>query len=262
MVATRFTDYGTIIFAPHSISDSNLLDGPIPARFVSGHFFFTLGIHCEEYKYDPNLYFVGDEISLSIRSFTLGYDLFHPHYTVVWHEYTRKGRTKHWDDHNTTNKENGKIEQEWWSRDIYSKARLRQLLQEEENGIDLGEYGLGTVRSHSDYEFYAGINFKFKKLHPYTKKGYSPPVADTDNWWESLQEKEYNYELEIPRIENFKFIYIGIENKFGEVIFRQDISEWTPIMRVSFKSDTRPYKWVYWPVDSDGKWINRIDTRL
>jgi len=57
MVASNFTSGGTILFRPHTIPDWETLTAPIPARFVSGHFFFTLGIHCEEYKYDPNIYF-------------------------------------------------------------------------------------------------------------------------------------------------------------------------------------------------------------
>ena len=82
MVAQNFTPSGTILFRPQTIPNWGALEKPVRARFVSGHFFFTLGAHCEEYKYDPNLYFAGDEISLSIRSFTLGYDLFHPHRDV------------------------------------------------------------------------------------------------------------------------------------------------------------------------------------
>ncbi len=76
VVADRFTPGGTILFRPHVIPNWKELKRPIPARFVSGHYFFTVGQHCEEYRYDPNLYFAGDEISLSIRSYTLGYDLF------------------------------------------------------------------------------------------------------------------------------------------------------------------------------------------
>ena len=38
------------------------------------------------------------------------------------------------------------------------------MLQEEDNNIDLGVYGLGTVRTHKEYEDYAGINFKYKSI--------------------------------------------------------------------------------------------------
>lgn len=256
MVADRFTESGTILFRPQAISNWQKLTKPILANFVSGHFFFTLGQHCEEYKYDPNLYFAGDEISLSIRSYTLGYDLFHPHKTIIWHEYTREGRTKHWTDFNQENKTSGIINKTWWEMDNESKRRLRHMLQEEDNNIDLGEYGLGTVRTHRDYELYAGIDFKTRSLHPKTKKGIEPPINDDTEWYKK-KEQEYTLTLEIPKAENFKFIYIGIESKEKNVIYRQDLAEWLPSITVTFVSDEIPFRWVFWVVDREGNWGER-----
>ena len=261
MVASNFTPGGTILFRPHAIPNWQTLDKPIPARFVSGHFFFTIGKHCEEYKYDPNIYFAGDEISLSIRSYTLGYDLFHPHKTVVWHEYTREGRTKHWTDFNQENKNNGIVEKQWWEMDNDSKRRLRHMLQEEDNNIDLGVYGLGDVRTHTQYENYAGINFKNKKLHTETIKGTNPPVNDNTDWYE-LKEIEYEFKLYIPYTENFKFIYIGIENELGNVLHRQDMYSYQEYLNVKLKTTETPVKWVYWVNDKEGNWVNRIDFSL
>jgi hypothetical protein len=237
------------------------LTKPIPARFVSGHFFFTIGKHCEEYKYDPNIYFAGDEISLSIRSFTLGYDLFHPHKTVIWHEYTREGRTKHWSDHDQKLKEQGETELTWWERDVASKRRLRHMLQEENNGIDLTIYGLGTVRTHREYELYAGIHFKNRKLHPKALEGIDPPINDESDW-HKLEEKEYNLALDIPATQDFKFIYVGVESISGKVLFRKDLSTYEPTVQATFKSYDVPAKWVYWPVNTAGEWMPRIDTPL
>jgi hypothetical protein len=262
MIASNFTQSGTILFRPHHINNWQKLDKPIPARFVSGHFFFTIGQHCQEYKYDPNLYFAGDEISLSIRSYTLGYDLYHPHKTIVWHEYTREGRTKHWTDFNNHNIDNGLIDKTWYEMDNSSKLRLRHMLREEDNGIDLGEYGLGTVRTHREYELYAGISFKHKALHPDTLKGINPPINDKSNWWEILPE-EYSYSLSIP-VPNqlFNFIYIGIENAFGEVLYRTELKEHIPKLEVSIKSLTKPHKYVYWIYGKDNQWKDRIDLPL
>jgi hypothetical protein len=262
MVASNFTDGGTILFRPHAIENWEGLNAPIPARFVSGHFFFTLGKHCKEYKYDPNIYFAGDEISLSIRSFTLGYDLYHPHKTVIWHEYTREGRTKHWTDFNEDNTSAGIVEKPWWEMDSESKRRLRHMLQEEFHAdIQLTEYGLGKIRTHRDYELYAGINFKERRLHANTLKGISPPINDTSEW-EKHMEEEYEFTLNIPETRNFKFIYIGIESLSGEVLHRVDVNEYTPTLTVKFKSFDKPYKWVYWPVDSEGQWKTRMDILL
>ena len=259
MVGDKFTSSGTILFFPSVIENWKDLKAPIPARFVSGHFYFTLGIHCQEYKYDPNIYFAGDEISLSIRSFTLGYDLFHPHKLVVWHEYTREGRTKHWTDFNEENKKIGKVDKQWWEMDLESKKRLRHMLREEDNQIDLGEYDLGSVRTHADYESYAGISFKNRKLHPDTIKGKNPPVNDQSPWFE-LEENTYNLNLDIPKTDDFKFIYVGVEDADGNVLYREDLYEYKPFLKIEFKSFSTPYKWIYWPVDLNDNWTDRVDS--
>lgn len=260
MVASNFTDSGTILFRPSTIEHYENLKAPIKARFVSGHYFFTIGAHCVDYKYDPNIYFAGDEISLSIRSFTLGYDLFHPHKTLVWHEYTREGRTKHWTDFNQENVKQKLIEQTWFEMDLSSKRRLRHMLQEEDNNIDLGEYGLGNVRSHSEYEDYAGINFKHRMLHEDTKKGLEPPVDYKKNWWQQSKLTKHSMYLKIPAIQNFDFIYIGIEDKMGNLLFREDMKDYKDSVFVRFEceSDKIPHKYIVWKYGNN-TWQDRYD---
>jgi hypothetical protein len=281
MVPDKFTPGGTILFYPHAIPNYKELDRPIPARFVSGHFFFTLGKHCEEYKYDPNIYFAGDEISLSIRSYTLGYDLFHPHYTVIWHEYTREGRTKHWTDFDTQNKDAGLVQKPWWEMDNESKKRLRHMLQEEDNDIDLGEYGLGTFRSHFAYEAYAGINFRRKKLHPNATKGIDPPTYTIDENFDWMFDKEVTYDLQLdwtdrwPELKSqtrctctFDFMYVGVEDENGDVLYRVDLTDrayldgQTTTLPVSISSIKKPTKLVLWPHQKEKDWLERIDIAL
>jgi hypothetical protein len=257
MVGERFSTYGTILFFPHHINET--YDKPIPARFVSGHFFFTLGIHCVEYKYDPHIYFAGDEISLSIRSYTLGYDIFHPHKSVLYHYYLRDGRTKHWDDFNAVKKKEGVIDKLWHEMNEDSLRRLRHLLREEDNNIDLGEYGLGNSRTFEEYEKYAGINFKLRRLHPETIKGINPPIKNNVSNWDEIVEKEYNLTLCIPETTNFKFIYIGVEDSKGQVLHRVDLKEYSKSINISFKAYETPYKWVYWPHYQEGWGSDRKD---
>jgi hypothetical protein len=278
MVGKKFTSGGTILFYPESIPDWEKLEKPIPARFVSGHFFFTYGIHCKEYKYDPNLYFAGDEISLSIRSYTLGYDLFHPHKTIIWHEYTREGRVKHWDDFQEKNQK--KIEKTFGELDFVSKKRLRQMLQEEENGTDIGEYGLGTVRTHKDYENYAGIDFLNRILHPDTLKGIDPPTVSPDNnEWRKLRLESYSFNLDwnayldklnTPLLseEDLNFLYLGIEDGNGQVIYRQDFNDFKYINgdiinhQINIESYTSPFLAVLWINSKTKGWLNKIDIPL
>lgn len=267
MVADRFTSSGTILFRPHVIPHWDELTKPIPARFVSGHYFFTLGRHCEEYAYDPNIYFAGDEISLSIRSFTLGYDLFHPHRTWVWHEYTREGRVKHWDDHVADNRE--AVGRLWHERDTASKRRLRQLLKEEENDEDLGIYGLGAVRTHAEYERYAGINFANRKLHPEATAGGNPPCSATNDSWAERSTTSYELKLkwapsELDLCDDLHFVYIGLEDVNGNVVFRHDAPGGSPIamgavcdLTAKFCAESSPERMVIWPVSKSRGWLQK-----
>ena len=273
MLADRFTPSGTILFRPHGIQGWRDLHKPIRARFVSGHFFFTLGTHCTEYQYDPHLYFAGDEISLSIRSFTLGYDLFHPHRTVIWHEYTRAGRIKHWDDHSNQNKPI--VGMAWHERDVISKRRLRKMLREEDNDEDITGYDLGDVRTHRDYERYAGIDFAGRRLHHETVKGVDPPCLYVDEeQWENSFASDYDILLkwrnqDVGACDDFHFIYFGIEDAAGNVIFRYDAPPSSPealgqtdSKRVSFRSSSKPSKLVVWPVSHSQGWLRKCEYML
>ena len=123
------------------------LDQPKPAHFVSLHFLFTAGQFNREITFDPAIYFFGDEVVTSLRAYTAGYDLFHPHRLLGWHAYDRRTRTPHWADHQT-----------WTEQERISAERIRALYR----GQLTGHYGLGTARSISQYETYI-----FRKLINY-----------------------------------------------------------------------------------------------
>lgn len=255
MVADRFTPHGTIMFLPQVIKGWQDMNRPLRSRFVSGHFYFTLGQHCEDYRYDPQLYFAGDEISLAIRSYTSGYDLFHPHRLRVWHEYTRAGRVKHWDDHLTQNEMVA-----WHERDRISKMRLRQMLYGESHGMDLGCYTLGNVRSLADYERYAGIDFAGRRLHPEARQGFEPPTSFTDepSWEQAMSTRKHTFTWPATLSDGADFLYLGIENARGEVLHRVDLRENLAAgsLAVQFQSASPPAKFVIIKHTMKG-WENR-----
>lgn len=111
---------------------------PVPAKFFSAHFAFTEGNFCNEIKYDDQQYFLGEELILALKAFTHGYDMFHPNKLIAWHEYTREGRKKHWDD-----------DKNWWKRDLISVGRYHHT-------ILTGE-GMGTKRTIQEYEQFIGV---------------------------------------------------------------------------------------------------------
>ena len=264
----HFNKEGNVRIGSKVIENFRQLSAPIRGRFVSGHFYFTLGKHCQECLYDPEFYFDGEELRLSILSYTNGYDIFHPHKLIIWHEYTRKGRVKHWDDFDHNNKEKGIITKEWHKMNDDSCAKLRGFLNHE----IVGSYGLpedytierkvDNMKTLSDYEKYAGIHFKLRKLHPDCVSGVEPPVIYTDDKWITDVEIQYNYTLTIPPAVNFKFIFIGVETDAGELLFRKDLTEYVDTLVVNFKSIKIPYKWIYWVYDREKEWDQRIDTLL
>jgi hypothetical protein len=142
---------------------------PIPARFLSGHFIFTLGSFVTDVPYDPELYFHGEEISLAVRAFTWGYDLFHPSEAVVWHFYERTAQPKHWEDHQAT----GGPRPAWNERDKISRRRVRNLLL----GMATGRYAHGPVRTVSEYEELAGLNFGARSVRHAPTAAPAPAVA-------------------------------------------------------------------------------------
>jgi len=144
----HFTDRETLYCIPEIIHDWEKYKKPIPSFYVSGHFFFTLGIHTQEYKYDPLLFFTGDEISLSTRSFTLGYDIFRPNKPVVWHYYIRRDSNRIFGIKNQN----------------LQKTTVERLNKLWNNPEELGEYGMGSVRKIEDWENYSGISLKSKSI--------------------------------------------------------------------------------------------------
>lgn len=124
---------------------------PTKIKILYGGFVFTEGKWVQEVEQDPEHYYTGEELALAIRSFTHGYDLYTPSQIVAWHRAHRKPLPKHF----TINSEEiGK------SKHNAAMVRLRKLIHNE----DLDKYGLGTVRTLAEYEMYAGLNFKEKKI--------------------------------------------------------------------------------------------------
>lgn len=269
----RFTPEGVIFFLPAAIDNYKELNEPIPSRFYSAHFAFTLGQFAKEVQHDPEFYFHGEEITLAVRAFTHGYDLFHPHRKVAYHEYTRDGRTKQWDDDPT-----------WTERNTLTHQKVRKLL-----GVDgevctscnrksFGNYWLGTERTIEDYERYTGIRFKDRGVQQYTlnhELAPNPVVEDFDNSFEhkfrhcidlyAKEFKENDYDLWV----------ISFEMNDGTVISRQDAdeNEINQLLEVS-KSDgdwirlwreyngQKPDKWVVWAHSKSKGWCERKEHDL
>lgn len=126
----------------------------------------------DKVPYDPYLYFVGEEISMAVRLFTHGFNIYTPNNPFMWHYYTdekdgevEKPRRRHWDDHIT-----------WGNVDRLAKLRIKHLLDiekttDKEALKDLDKYTLGPIRSLEDYQRFSGLNFKDKTVQQNAKDG-------------------------------------------------------------------------------------------
>jgi len=259
----RFIPEGAIFFLPASIDDYIERTEPVPSRFYSAHFCFTLGQFCKEVPHDPEYYFHGEEISIAVRAYTWGYDLFHPHKIIAWHEYTRKGRTKHWDDHSTWIESNNKCH-----------LRNRKLFEMdgEKRDIDFGPYGFGPVRTLHDYERYAGISFKHRAVQQYTLDRQYPPNPPVEDWEKSLCRIfkhciDIRYD-QVPE-KDYDFWCVAFKDKDGKDLYRKDADaaeiermfkdpdKYCKIWR-QFDTSVKPCSWIVWPHSISKGWAEPI----
>lgn len=245
MKAKPFAKDGTLLCVPIKIPDFNSLTRPVPARFLSAHFIFTQGSWCREVPYDPNLFFHGEEPSLSARSYTHGYDLFHPHKIVAYHQYGREGRPKFWDDHVALK---AKL-------DAISKTRVRVLFGMEDSPIDFGPYGFGTVRTLADYEAYAGIDFRNRRLHRETLDGTDPPCSMTDDWSKSYSVLLHWSSKDIELPEGTTYVHYFIDDANGVGMWDHKATEAEDFqcpLRADFDSCREPAYLIVWPHTAKG----------
>jgi hypothetical protein len=266
----RFTPEGVVFFLPETIPGWEKMKTPVPARFYSAHYCFTLGQFSTEVQHDPEFYFHGEEISISVRSYTHGYDLFHPHKVLIWHEYTRKGRTKQWDD-----------DKEWHLKNTACHIKNRQLLGVDGEKYD-GDYSewFGTERTIRDYEKYSGLMFESRGIQQETiDKKYPPNTYDFKNeeeWKKSFSTIfkhciDINY-ASVPE-NDYEFWVVAFHNDKDETLHRQDadINEiagykndpdgYCKIWR-QFNTTQKPKYWVVWPHSKSKGWCDRITGNL
>jgi hypothetical protein len=263
----RFIPEGAVFFLPASIDDFNERTEPIPARFYSAHFCFTLGQFCTEVPHDPNYYFHGEEISIAVRAFTKGYDLFHPHKVVVWHEYTRKGRTKQWDD-----------DKQWVDRNNKCHLRNRKLFEMdgEKKDIDFGVYDFGTVRTLKDYEKYSGLCFKKRAVQRYTLDNNlapNPYTFKTEKEYEASFLRIFKHCIDIRYeqvpLKDYDFWVVAFKDKEGKDVYRKDADrdeidrlfndpdKYCKVWR-EFNCEENPHSWIVWPHSKEKGWQDPI----
>jgi glycosyltransferase involved in cell wall biosynthesis len=269
MTFDRFIPEGAVFFLPAAFNgEIESKDEPLLARFYSAHFAFSVGQFCKEVPHDPHYYFHGEEINIAVRAFTHGYDIFYPHKIIAWHEYTRKGRSKQWDDN-----------QSWVDRNTKCHLRNRTLFGMDNldpNSIDFGRYGFGTVRSLRDYEKYAGICFGNRAITQDVMDHIPPKL-------ENLQMSDEEFILKLKPIfkhcidlaysqvpeNDYDFWCVAFKDDNNQDIYRLD-ADANEIARVkndpdgyckiwrTFETPIKPKSWLVWPHSLSKGWADPI----
>ncbi|MGJ7250639.1 GlcNAc-transferase family protein [Morganella morganii] len=164
MVLNGFHDSDIPSFKPVALTDQSSY---VKGCFVAGGFTFSVGDFPVDVPNDPNLFFMGEEISMSARAFTRGYNIVYPEKIFVWHYYTREECNKIWGDLNQNLVDKKVVKKGWWEWDSLSKQRVRSLLGIEiDEKPDLGKYCLGDIRTLEQYEYLTGIYFREQLVLP------------------------------------------------------------------------------------------------
>jgi len=268
MTFDRFIPEGAVFFLPAGLNPTiEDINKPIPGRFYSAHFAFTLGSFSKEVQHDPNYYFHGEEISVAVRAFTHGYDIFYPHKVICWHEYTRKGRSKQWDDVKS-----------WVDKNNICHDRNRKLfgMDNATNDINFGRYGFGTARSLGDYEKYAGLKFS-KRAITQDVVDHKPPNLDNMK----ISDEDFNNSLlyifkhcidigynQVPE-KDYDVWAVAFKDGDGNEMYRQDATPeeiqqmkndpdgYCKVWR-TFNTEKLPSSWIVWPHSKSKGWADPI----
>jgi hypothetical protein len=261
-----FAADGIPSFVGMTIAEGPHRQRPMRARFLAAGSMFTLGGFVGDAPYDPDLYFMGEEITLAIRAFTRGYDLFHPSEHIIWHEVSGSERSRHWDDH--------KVQQgaraSWAQRDFTSRRKASRFLRSPYDGL----FGCGQDRSFADYEAYAGLSFRQRRADPETLAGEEPPLPVPIR--PPRQERTWSVRLEFDRetlppaaLDRPWLWYLGFHDEAQAEISRQDVlrpelnralaaGAGPIVIERRIMSEREPRSWTLWPADRRGRWLDQI----
>lgn len=169
MFASEFNEAGILGLRSRAVQLADAPPKPTPSAFVAGGFQFGPGAMWHDVPYDPYLYFQGEEITLAARLWTHGWDIFTPNRVLVYHDYTNRGRPRHWTD-----------QKDWPKLNLRAAKRARHLLRMEdvedsEALAEIEKYGLGAARDLAAYEAFARLGFKARTID-----GKSPAQVESD----------------------------------------------------------------------------------
>ena len=264
-----FYPHGTCFVRPGHYPETK---DPILGRYVSGHFLFSTNDWGKTIRHDPDIVFSGEELHMTIRGYTHGYDIYHLPKPVIWHATMReeRGGMLVWDDFHKAGKDFNKGQDK-------ARAKIRQLLRVEDNGFDLTGFDIGSERSIEEYQNFAGLDFRNHRIQQYTldnKIPHNPEVSEENPWINS-----FYHCINVSKSEfkgnDYDCIIVAFDDKDGQSVFRNDWDEnrikhefskpgdWLSFENI-FNENTEgtPVKWVMWAHSKSKGWAERIESSL
>ena len=224
MIFREFTREGIPMVGSQAFS----APGPVRGSYLAGGFIFAPGRFVRDVPNDPHIFFAGEEIAMSVRAFTRGYDVYHPHIPLLWHYYKREECAKIWQDHNDEARQQGSISQAWWERDRQSKHRICTLLGLDNDARDIAPpYGLGCRRTLRQFEYQTGLHLRLRAVQPEVagdeKRAFFavPPASDSE--WLAMftlwHEKKVTLSLpELPG-SGYEFLRLSVYDRDNRLLF-------------------------------------------
>ena len=171
---------------------------PQPSLFWAAGFSFTLGELISHVPYDPNcpFLFVGEEMGMSMRYFTHGWDFFAPGVNIVYHLMKRTYRNTFWEQvyqKNCVVDDNTRLERK--QQEAFAVRRTTALIQGRFPADD--PYGLGKVRTIRDWEDNAGVSIQNKSASVRAFAGLSPTATSMETFLKTIVHQR-NVRHQIP----------------------------------------------------------------
>lgn len=154
---------------------------PSQIAFIAAGFFFARAEFLKDVPFDPYLpwCFMGEEITLSMRAWTAGWNIYAPRRNLIAHQYRpgRMGLPKYWESVTRTwhrpgmnNIITNRVIKRIKHIVLYPEATLSQITAENDRIMlsDVTHYGLGTERTGEEYLKLTNIDMKNKKCNHMT----------------------------------------------------------------------------------------------
>jgi hypothetical protein len=138
---------------------------PAQCTFLNAGFMFGHGSFYKDCEYDPEIYFIGEEILNTLKAYTNGYDLFNPTVHFCWHLYKHHDdpNSAKWNVHwNTDDEQQRSVKYTFYA--TRGAEKTRKILRDEIPGY------LGTARSLQDFEKYIGFSLNPAALNKYATR--------------------------------------------------------------------------------------------